>query len=136
MGIPGGPAAFLSLTMSLEALLGTGANEIAHQIAERAAVVVGKVVDQKVSLYKRVKQLYSLRSKLVHGTVAARKGPIGWETTYMTAIRSNVAVSECTELANITARVIYTLVMDKKYRGTVEQRNDDVSDYFAHRPMR
>ncbi|MFT6443265.1 MAG: hypothetical protein ACJASM_002825 [Salibacteraceae bacterium] len=53
---------------ALESLLAPGvSNEIAHQIAVRAAFLASDKLEERKQLYKLFKSIYALRSKYVHG---------------------------------------------------------------------
>lgn len=56
----------------LEALLsGRGAqSELTHRISLRTALLLGRTVQDRKDIYKRVKRFYDLRSKMVHGQVS------------------------------------------------------------------
>lgn len=51
---------------AFECLFTTGKSEISHQISERVASMLG-TKDQKVHIYKQMKNAYSIRSTIVHG---------------------------------------------------------------------
>ena len=60
--------AFMLLAMALETLLLGGKNkqEIANQFALRAALLSKGTAEQRLSMFKRAKRLYDLRSEVVH----------------------------------------------------------------------
>lgn len=51
----------------LEILLSSTHGEISHQIAERCALIVGRSSEEKISIYRNMKQIYAIRSRVVHG---------------------------------------------------------------------
>lgn len=51
----------------LETLLSTDTTEVTHKIAERAACFIGENFDERIAIYKMVKDAYSVRSSTVHG---------------------------------------------------------------------
>ena len=55
--------------IALEALFSRGQGELAHQVAERAALFVGVPSARSLEVFRAVKQAYNLRSKIVHGDV-------------------------------------------------------------------
>jgi Apea-like HEPN len=68
--------AYISLITILETLLSTGTDEIAHQIAERAAVLLGDNAGGRLEIYQKIKKLYRLRSRIAHGDLELKKGVI------------------------------------------------------------
>ena len=50
-----------------ETLVSTSATELAHQVAERVAILIGIDSDETLEIYRSLKRAYSTRSKLVHG---------------------------------------------------------------------
>jgi hypothetical protein len=67
---------YLALMTVFEAVLSTDKNEITHQIAERAAYLLEKNEGQRYKIYRRMKQLYNTRSRVVHGDVENKAGLI------------------------------------------------------------
>ncbi|HEX5701899.1 MAG TPA: hypothetical protein VFX97_01615 [Pyrinomonadaceae bacterium] len=53
----------------LEVLFSTGSSEIVHKLAERIALFLGGNYEERRLLFNRVKKLYNIRSKVVHGDV-------------------------------------------------------------------
>jgi hypothetical protein len=63
----------LLLAVALEALVqGEGESEIAHQVCERAASLLRPPGEERAALYETVKEIYRLRSRLVHGVQPIR----------------------------------------------------------------
>lgn len=53
---------------ALETLFSNGENtELAHKLSERIAKFLEKDLDKRVEIYKTVKKIYEIRSKVVHG---------------------------------------------------------------------
>jgi hypothetical protein len=60
--------AFLSLMIAMEALLGPkSVTEITHQVPRNAAVLLGADACESERIFRDMKKLYSMRSKVVHG---------------------------------------------------------------------
>lgn len=57
---------------TLEALFATSQGELAHQLAERVACFVEDTPDARLETYRLIKQVYALRSKIVHGDLIRR----------------------------------------------------------------
>jgi hypothetical protein len=55
------------LSVSLEALFSRELDELSYRYSHRAAVLLGKDSKQRMLIQKRVKDLYDLRSKVLHG---------------------------------------------------------------------
>ncbi len=52
---------------SFEAFLSTSPAELSHQLAERISLLLAQNISTRISLYKTVKTIYRIRSKIVHG---------------------------------------------------------------------
>ena len=53
--------------MCFESLVSTSPSELAHQVAERVASLIGNAPPGAVEIYRDLKRAYDTRSKLVHG---------------------------------------------------------------------
>lgn len=51
---------------ALECLMGT-TTEIAHQVSERVAFILGSSLEDRMDLYSLIKKSYNIRSKVIHG---------------------------------------------------------------------
>jgi Apea-like HEPN len=87
--------------MALEALLGDGGAEITHKLAQRSAALVSRSRAQRLTEYGVVKDLYRIRSKLVHGSAQTKKGVVTWDSLHISAKRANVPVSKLDELGRV-----------------------------------
>jgi hypothetical protein len=63
---------FLGLFTVLESLFATNDYEVTHQLAERAAFVSVAIGRSGPSVYRALKQLYGLRSSIIHGRGATK----------------------------------------------------------------
>ena len=63
---------FLLLVIALEALFSEGASELAHQVSERAASLLEPPGEGRIERYRKLKEVYRLRSKIVHGAQPIR----------------------------------------------------------------
>jgi hypothetical protein len=63
---------FLGLCTVLESLLSTHTQEVTHQLAERASLVLRGMGAEPVDSYKMVKDLYGTRCDIVHGRGAKK----------------------------------------------------------------
>jgi hypothetical protein len=50
-----------------ESLFASESDSISHRVAERAAILIGAPGEQRREIYRDIRQLYSARSKVVHG---------------------------------------------------------------------
>jgi hypothetical protein len=57
---------FLTLMISLEALLNPGEQELTYRISRNAAVLLGKKDNNSKDIFNEIKKLYGKRSKIVH----------------------------------------------------------------------
>jgi hypothetical protein len=71
MADPSPPSAFIKAAIALEIIFTASKKaiitpSIVHQISESIALILGSSVDERLKLEKRVKELYELRSNIVH----------------------------------------------------------------------
>lgn len=59
---------FLSLMISMEAMLNLGRSEVTFQVSRNAAVLLGKDKKNAEQIYRNMKELYNKRSSIVHGS--------------------------------------------------------------------
>lgn len=52
---------------AFEALLTTSASEVSHQLAERVALLIEDDPDRRMEVYRSMKEIYDVRSKMMHG---------------------------------------------------------------------
>lgn len=64
--IPNTNLSFLALINSLEALFNRGQAELTYTISRNVAVLLGKDVDESKIIFKKMKELYDMRSDIVH----------------------------------------------------------------------
>ncbi len=128
--------AFVSLMTAVEALLSTDTGEITHAVAERAALLLARRGEERLEIYKRTKRLYGVRSHLVHGSAKVQKKALTWDSTFVTAKRSNVAVSDFADLAQLVVRLIGRVLDDPKLLREIqmlrkeELATDSLRNYF------
>lgn len=128
---------FLSLTTALESLLSTQHMEITHILAERCAVLVTAGPSSRLTTYRRVKDLYKIRSKVVHGKVFPKKGTQSWESLFITAKRSNVPISSLESLVDLTISVIMSVFSNQELLKIIQTKKneqkigEELDDYFA-----
>ena len=59
---------FLSLMISMEAMLNHDRSEVTFQVSRNTAVLLGKDKDNAEQIFRNMKELYKQRSKIVHGS--------------------------------------------------------------------
>lgn len=127
---------FVSFCMALEAVASTSSNEITHILAERCALLAEASPERRLSMYYEVKDLYGLRSKIVHGRSAPRKGPITQESLAITAKQSRVPTRALFRLLAVTVAVING-VLDRPdlltllhVRRSEDKASEALNEYF------
>ena len=127
---------FVALCMALEAIASTSHNEITHILAERCAILVHSKGAARVLMYEEVKDLYNLRSKIVHGRSAPRKGPVNWETLAITAKMSVVPMGSVLRMLAVTIQVVNAILSRPKLleilhvRRSEEKASVALNEYF------
>ena len=133
---------FVALCMALEAIASTSQNEISHILAERCAVLVHAKGEARVQMYKEVKDLYKLRSKIVHGRSTPRKGLMNWESLAITAKISLVPRSSIFRMLAVAIQVINaalghsSLLAILHVRRSEEKASAAVDEYFQNLLLR
>jgi hypothetical protein len=59
---------FLQEAIALEGLCAGSDTEITHRIATTCAVLIGESADERKSIYKKIRSLYGIRSRIIHGS--------------------------------------------------------------------
>jgi len=127
---------FLSLTTALEAILTTQAQEITHQLAERASFLLCKEPSERYATYKDIKSIYKTRSKIVHGKAFLSKKGMDRESIFISLGRSRVPETDFSNLFRITQKVIKACFENNRFRtiiqaGKSEKKiSDEIDEYF------
>lgn len=108
---------------ALEALVSTSQQELSHQVSERVASILSGPGDQRISIFKLVKEGYGFRSKAVHGSYFKQKD----------ADR----LRECAiELDNVCRMIIYKyLDPNSGLRDAIEGPDEGAADFFLRRTL-
>lgn len=107
---------FIKLIIALEALLVFDKTEpIQNNVAERCALFLGREYDERKYIKKRIKNLYALRSKLVH------HGHV------------DISKEELDELTVITQKLILNILKKKKKLKIRSKK--DFKDWFEKRKL-
>jgi hypothetical protein len=56
----------------LECLLGTDSVELTHKLSERIAWLLSDNAENRVRIFRQVKALYTIRSRVIHGSVVTK----------------------------------------------------------------
>ncbi|MBN1186849.1 MAG: hypothetical protein JXB49_31520 [Bacteroidales bacterium] len=59
---------YLTLMISLESLFNLGTDQISHTISRHLSLLISETKDVFQENYKKIKKLYDLRSKIIHGS--------------------------------------------------------------------
>jgi hypothetical protein len=117
--------AFIELTTVLEALLTTERTEITHMLAERVSVLLHSGSSNGVDTYNLVKDLYKIRSSIVHGKVEPKKGILNRESLFITAKHSNVPMSKLKSLTSLTISVINCVFQEQKLLEIIQTKRSE-----------
>ena len=126
---------FSGLCMALEALTRPSDTEITHQLAERCAILT-RHMTPPLERYKAVKQLYALRSKIVHGSSGPKKGPLRANDLFVMPKRANVSQDQMAGLLSIALDTIQGALTSPGYLRCIHHKASDeattraVNDYF------
>lgn len=61
------PVKILMYVTAMEALVTTLTTELSHQVSERMALLLGQNAEDKLAIYRDIKEAYGFRSKAAHG---------------------------------------------------------------------
>ena len=128
--------AFVAFCMALEAIASTSQNEITHILAERCAALSHPPGQARMNMYGQVKDLYALRSKIVHGRSAPKKGSISWESLAITAKKSWVPTSQVFLMLSVTTEVLNSVIARPRLlnilhvKRSEEKANVALNEYF------
>ena len=104
---------------SFEALVSTSNTELAHQVSERVACLIGESREEALQIYRNLKRAYDTRSKLVHG------GQLSINTT-----RYEEESQNCDEYLR---RLFNRIVGNETILHAIEGNQEQVNQYFLER---
>lgn len=120
---------FIRLISVIESLISTQDTEITHLLAERCAVLLKRTSRDRLTVYDQVKDLYNIRSRIVHGSAHAKKGTINRESLHFSAIRTIVPQSKILALRDLVISVFNALLANKRIAGIIQsdRNNEDTT---------
>ena len=104
---------------SFEALVSTSSTELAHQVAERVAILIGNDSNDALEIYSALKRAYSTRSKLVHGD-------------HLTAGQDQF-LTQSLNCDGYLRRLIWLLLNKESVAHALEQSPEKVNEFFLSR---
>ncbi len=106
-----------SYCTAFETLFATSQSELSHQLAERIACFLYKNANERLLIYRKLKNAYNLRSKVVHGaTIKANKID---------------EVTEASEFCDTTLReIIYRILTEEGVRPMFDKNPEAFDEYM------
>ncbi|TAJ16489.1 MAG: hypothetical protein EPO68_11000 [Planctomycetota bacterium] len=105
---------------AMEALVATSNGELAHQLAERMAVLLEHTAEKRQAVYRQVKRLYAFRSRIVHGDVVKAS-----------EIESMVLLSKAAD--EMLRRTLSVALVNSAIAATLAGSKEALDDYFLGR---
>ena len=102
-----------------ESLVSTSPSELAHQVAERVASLIGKTPAEALDVYRDLKRAYDTRSKLVHGGQLT-----GQDDRYRT---------DSTNCDSYARRLLQVLILNSEMKAAIDQEEGSVNEFFLNR---
>ena len=133
---------FTNLSILIECLLSTDMQELKHRISERAAIILGKNGNDRLTIYNDTNKIYKQRSKIVHGQGVPTKGAHHYEKFIVTPKYQWCPQSLMLRLISISIDLLNALLRDDEYvkivRSTKSEgkKNSDLSELFKKRLFR
>ncbi len=130
---------FTNLSILLECLLSTDRYELTHKISERAAIILGKNNNDRLTIFNEMKKIYDQRSKIVHGEGVPAKGCLHPEKIMITPKYIFCPKSLMSKITSISIDLLNALLKDKEYVKIVRSSksegkiNEDLAELFKKR---
>ncbi len=112
---------FMHITIIFEALLSTDNYEITHQLAERAAILIGRTSEERVDIYDDFKNFYKIRGDIVHGIGAPQGNKFKRDRTVIVTPRF-IAVPKGPELFDLSFRLIEATIRERKMISIIQSK--------------
>lgn len=113
------PGKIANYCTSFETLVSTNSTELAHQVAERVAVLIGNDPSDSLDIYRNLKRAYATRSKLVHGDNLTANNQ-----RYM---------NESMLCDDYLRRLLTIVISDTEVNQGIEQKSQDVDAFFLEK---
>ena len=108
---------------ALEAMVSTSQSEISHQVSERVASTLNGPGEERIGLFKLIKEAYGYRSKAIHGA------------TFKT--KDADRLRECASELDESCRRLWFVYADPSsgFRDSIEVSDQIATDYFLQRTL-
>lgn len=97
---------FLQEAIALEALCSASDTEVTHRVATTCAILVAAGSEEREKVYKEAKRLYSIRSRIIHGS------------------GKRATIQELKDIEQLTRKILRRILVDTilpKYKTRLEQ---------------
>lgn len=120
--------AFLSLFASIEALLTSNKEDISRQVMNRYPIIIGAAKSKRQFYGEQIKELYSIRSRIIHGNAKLKKGAMR-EQFYMSLPYSHIPYDQFGVLYEFTQKLLLKVLFNEKYFEIVSKvRSETTTD--------
>ena len=120
--------AFLSLFASIEALLTSKKDDISRQVMDRYPIILGAAKSKHQFYGQQIKELYDIRSRIIHGNAKLRKGAAR-EQFYMSVPYSHIPHDQFWLLYEFTQKLLLKVLFNEKYFEIVSKvRSETTTD--------
>lgn len=115
----------IGMTSTLECLLSTKNIEITHTLSERTALLLHKTPKDRVNKYYQVKNIYNMRSKLVHGKAFPKRGNVNIESLYISPKLINVPRSFLEDTVDLTVNILLKVINNKNLMSIIQKKGSE-----------
>lgn len=102
---------------ALESLFSTSQTELAHQLSERLAFFISDSSQERLEIYKKAKQAYGIRSKVVHGASIKKEE--------LEKVKASAYFCD-----SCLRKVIFKLISEEKLHNYFSGKNDTLDEYM------
>ena len=104
---------------AFETIVSTSSTELAHQVSERVAILIGRDSSEASEIYRNLKKAYGTRSKLVHGDRLTSS--------------SDQYRTESDHCDQYLRRLIHAILTREGVAKGLEQKPEQVNQFFLRR---